>query len=57
MKTIETLNKGNRNARIMLTESGNYEAIKMINIDQVTGSKAFKTLKGAMLFANNHING
>jgi hypothetical protein len=57
METIEILNKGNINARIQKDSLGYHKVTKMINKDQVIGSKEFKTLKGATLFANKHING
>ena len=47
MKTIEILNNGNRNARIQKDEFGYHKVTRMINVDQVVGSKEFKTLEGA----------
>jgi len=57
METIKMLNKGNRNARIQKDEFGYHRVTKMINKDQVTGWKDFKTLAWATRYANSHING
>ncbi|MCP4523277.1 MAG: hypothetical protein GY828_03590 [Candidatus Gracilibacteria bacterium] len=63
MKTIKTLNNGSRDARIQEVKNEfdskiEYRVtLELNNKETFFESKNFKTLKKALLFSNEHING